>query len=360
MKKQFHMNVKTYLRDRVSYIVMYFAGISCAIIVMQLDRIISGQKISMENVLYSYAAALFLLAFFMTADYLRKRKIYGILNSMEDCKGNLKDVFKVSSASNNEHELIIKIYKDSFAGYEKELSSYKDKQKENFYFMNEWAHQMKTPLSVIKLILESGRDGIGSEDVKSICEEVQKLSHGMDMIFYNARLMDFKMDFIIQKVDIASVVRDVINSHKKEFIAYSIFPKIESDCDNIAETDKKWIRFVIEQIMTNSIKYSRYKDKDEKRILVSISQSNGLMLSIKDEGVGIPEEDISRVFNPFFTGSNGREFSESTGMGMYLSKLVCDKLGHKISIESVKGEWTKVSILFRNGKSLYDMNMTVL
>lgn len=85
-----------------------------------------------------------------------------------------------------------------------------------------------------------------------------------------------------------------------------------------------------------------------------------MILSIKDEGVGIPEEDISRVFNPFFTGSNGREFSESTGMGMYLSKLVCDKLGHKISIESVKGKWTNVSIFFRNGKSLYDMNMTVL
>lgn len=349
------MNLITYIKDRLSYIILYFISNVITIIIMQLDRIIANQSLNMENLFYSLILDSFFLAIFLSLDYSRKRKLYSVLNSIENNGGSLQEIFRVPKLLNNEHRLTAKILLESFKNYEEKLSIYKDKQKEHLHFINQWVHQMKTPVSVINLILQSSEDGLKSNQTDSIGEEVDKLSHGLEMILYTSRITDFEMDFKVEKVDIMSVVRNVINDHKKELIRYSIFPKIEAEGDHIVETDTKWIRFVINQIVTNSIKYSKCKDKKEKKISINISQSDGINLSILDDGVGMPIEDIPRVFNPFFTGSNGRSFPESTGMGMYLSRLVCRKLGHGISIESVQDEWTRVDIKFYMTKSLYNM-----
>jgi signal transduction histidine kinase len=351
-----NMSFGGYIKDRLSYFIIYFISNILTIIVMQLDRVIQKQKLYTENLVYALSLAFFILVVLITLDYARKRKVYDVLNSINSTEAGLQNIFKAPRALNTEHGLVIKILSSSFSNYEDRLSRYKEKQKEHIHFINQWVHQMKTPVSVINLILQNNQSSSIQNQAESIGEEVDKLSHGLEMILYTSRITDFEMDFKIEKTDILSVVRNVINDHKKEFIRYSIYPKITQDGEYFVHTDVKWIRFVINQIITNSIKYSRYKDSTEKKITVSITENNGLKLSILDDGVGMPTEDIPRVFNPFFTGSNGRDFPESTGMGMYLSKLVCNKLRHNISIDSVQGEWTRVDITFLKTKSLYDMN----
>lgn len=349
------MNFISYLKDRLGYILVYFIGNIVTIIVMQLDNMISG-SINIDNILYSVLLFIFFLFFFLIFDYSKKKKVYSILNSIEHTGGNLKSVFNMSGTSDVEHNYFIKILKDSYKDYEYKISEYRERQKEHLYFINQWVHQMKTPVSVLNLMLQDSKDSINKADMESMEEEVEKLTHGLDMALYSSRVYDFEMDFKIEKAFILSIVRNVINDHKKEFIRYSIYPKIIPERDIIVETDVKWIRFVINQIITNSIKYTKVKEGNEKNITVDIEDCrNGIKLNIKDNGVGIPKEDMSRIFDPFFTGSNGRKFSESTGMGMYLSKTVCNKLGHDISVDSEINKWTCVSILFHNGKSLYNM-----
>lgn len=349
------MDFISYIKDRLGYISIYLISNIVTIIVMKLDNIISG-NVNNDNALYTVLLFSFFLISFLLFDYSKKKKVYSLLNSIEHADGNLKAVFNTSCTSDREHDYFIKILKDSYRNYEYKLSEYREKQKEHMYFINQWVHQMKTPVSVLNLILQDSKDAVNKIDVNSMEEEVEKLAHGLDMALYSSRVYDFEMDFKIEKVGILSIVRNVINDHKKEFIRYSIYPKIIPGSDALVETDFKWIKFVINQIITNSIKYTKAKENSEKNIIIDIENfRDAIKLVIKDNGVGIPKEDISRVFDPFFTGSNGRRFSESTGMGMYLSKTVCSKLGHDISIDSELDKWTCVSIIFHRGKSLYNM-----
>ncbi|MDU7252757.1 MAG: ATP-binding protein, partial [Clostridium sp.] len=110
-------------------------------------------------------------------------------------------------------------------------------------------------------------------------------------------------------------------------------------------SDVKWMKFVLEQLIVNGVKYS--KDKGEELIIRAYDDENVVKLSIIDKGVGIPKKDIKRVFDPFFTGENGRNFGESTGMGLHISKRICDNLGHNIFIDSKISEGTTVSIVFK-------------
>jgi Signal transduction histidine kinase len=353
------MNFIQYVKDRAAYIIIYYLSIMFTIVIMQFDRIIEGRDIKLGSWVYALVISSFFIILFLIIDYHRKKGFYTILSSIQKSRGRLDEIFK-ARGSNEEHTLFIKVLSDSYSAYEEKLVHYRERQKEHLNFINQWVHQMKTPVSVINLTLQNGE--FGREQAESIREEADKLSHGLEMALYTARITDFEMDFKIEKVDIISTARSVINEHKKEFIAYSIFPEINGEAGAYVVSDAKWIRFVINQIINNSIKYSKNKDTDRKSVQVHAAENkDAVVLSITDYGVGIPKGDLSRVFNPFFTGTNGRAFSESTGMGMYLSKIICDKLGHKIGIESREGEWTKVTIVFCRGRSLYNLdNMTKL
>lgn len=132
---------------------------------------------------------------------------------------------------------------------------------------------MKTPISVIKLILENERDKNIDETTRknyeSIEEEIEKLSNGLEMALYSLRVKDFEKDFKVEDVNIVEIVRKVINENKNAFIVNSIFPKIIVDEDLIVTSDKKWIKFVIGQIISNSIKYSKVKESEHKSIIAT-------------------------------------------------------------------------------------------
>ena len=124
----------------------------------------------------------------------------------------------------------------------------------------------------------------------------------------------------------------ILTKEKRLFIKNRIIPKVELDKDLIVYSDKKWLKFIIEQVIINGVKYS----KNYGKYLTIKSRENDkyIIIDIIDEGIGISKKDIKRVFEPFFTGENGRNFGESTGMGLYIVKTVCDNLGHKVEIKS--------------------------
>ena len=208
--------------------------------------------------------------------------------------------------------------------------------------MNQWVHQMKTPLSVAELLIQED----GETDKKSLQEEIDRLKRGLDSVLMNARIDTFEQDMQVEQVNLKKLVSEIVSENKRLFITNHVYPVISIDEQFVVPTDTKWIQFVIGQFITNAVKYTF---EEGKKVFLEASCQNGnVLLSVKDEGIGIPTADMPRVTKAFFTGENGRKTGESTGMGLYLANEVCGKLGHELSIESTIGKGTTVHVLFHN------------
>ncbi|MFC4411523.1 sensor histidine kinase [Chungangia koreensis] len=230
---------------------------------------------------------------------------------------------------------------DLYKLYQQEVHSLYSSQNRHLQFMNQWVHQMKTPVSVLELMLQ------GDElDRKSIQEEVDRMKQQLDIVLVNARLDTFESDMQIEMVPLKEIVTEVISENKRLFITNHVFPSVSIDEGIKVPTDRKWILFAINQLITNAIKYTFEENK--KIFLTAEMTEEGVLFSVTDEGIGIPASDLKRVTDAFFTGENGRKTGESTGMGLYLTNEICERLGHDMSISSEVGEGTTVSILFNN------------
>lgn len=288
---------------------------------------------------------------------MKKREFYKAINrGLEDTE----HIFGIPDNVDREHDVLKKLLTKNYMTFENKLDKYRKTYKNQMYFNNRWIHQMKTPVSVLKLALENEKDKNIDEQTRksyeSMEEEIEKLSNGLEMALYTLRVNDFELDFKVEDISLVEVLRNVINENKNAFIANSIYPEIVSEEELMVKSDKKWIKFVIGQIVSNSIKYSKVKAGENKSVIFRIyRQDDRSILSVEDMGVGIPAEDLDKIFNPFFTGKNGRTYLESTGMGLYLSKEICNRLGHNINVESVEGEGTTVSIIFYYGRSIYNL-----
>ena len=194
-----------------------------------------------------------------------------------------------------------------------------------------WAHQIKTPIAAIKLLLQSNENPQNAE----LLVELFKIEQYVEMVLQYLRIESTSSDFILRNYQLDQIVRQAVRKYAQMFI----LKKIRLDFQPSAITvlsDEKWLTYVIEQILSNALKYTAAG---------SIAIYNqGKNLIIEDSGIGIRAEDLPRVFEKGFTGYNGRADKKSTGIGLYLTKRILDKLGHTIIIESAVGKGTKVTI----------------
>jgi signal transduction histidine kinase len=154
----------------------------------------------------------------------------------------------------------------------------------------------------------------------------------------------FERDFHVETIQLKELVRKLTSSQKRLFIRNRVYPELTIDPSLKVVSDEKWLSFVISQLITNSVRYT--VEKGKKIVFRGSQLENKTVLEVIDQGIGIPKSDLPRVFDPYFTGENGREFQESTGMGLYLVKQICDKLGHRVEIESDVNSGTLVRIVF--------------
>lgn len=183
---------------------------------------------------------------------------------------------------------------------------------------------------------------------KEIKEENIRLLDNLEKALSFIRLEDFSKDYLVEEINLREEIVKVINKKKREFIYNGLSPKIICEDENISVlTDIKWNQFVIEQITNNAIKYS--KDMNcSKNIYYIISKENArVSLIVKDEGMGKSKQDIKRIFEPFFTGENGRKVSSSSGVGLYLVRQVCEKLNEKIEVKPEVKKGSEFKITYR-------------
>lgn len=225
--------------------------------------------------------------------------------------------------------------------YDEEIYSLKEELEEINDYMTNWIHEVKIPISVLEIISKRIRD-IDTGLSKDIRTSVSRINRLVEQAMYSSRAGNYSSDFLIGETDLENVVKEVIKKNKYQFIYNKI--EIETqDLNYTILTDKKWITHIIELIVDNSIKYSKAGGKIE---IFTKEAKNGIELHIKDYGLGIVPQDIDRIFDKGFTGQNGRKITKSTGMGLYISKKILNKLSHKIEVISTPGEFCDVYITF--------------
>lgn len=204
-----------------------------------------------------------------------------------------------------------------------------------------WIHEIKIPIAASKLIVENNKN----EVTRSINEELDKVENYIEQALFYARSNTVEKDYYIRKSNLKEIVNESIKKNKSILIQENISINIH-DMDLDVFTDNKWIVFILNQLIQNSTKYM--KQEGRKEIEMYAKQGNErVILYIKDNGIGIKKGEITRVFEKGFTGTNGRILNKkSTGIGLYLCKKLCDKLGIRIELNSVQNEGTEIRLVF--------------
>ncbi|CAM3807209.1 sensor histidine kinase [Mesobacillus thioparans] len=328
--------VKTFLKDRLLLILIYIMNLASILLFFYLS--VQGDT----EFFYPLMIGLFLLLIYLSIDWLR---FYPANRSVA---GQLRNEDVEIVAHTEEQKAFKKLIEKTVSEHSYKYIELKEQNKERFYFLSHWMHHLKTPVSVIELMIsKEGKCPV----LDNIQNENSRLHSSIEQGLTMIRMDSFENDFELKSVDILASLRKLINARKRECIYQSIFPSIEfAEEAAFIITDPKWNEIMIEQVISNAIKYSGQKPGNKKLIFRIEKQKEHVRLSILDEGVGIPDYDLERVFQPFFTGENGRKHPNSTGIGLYLSKKIADKIGATIGIHSRQHEGTTVIFQWLAGK----------
>lgn len=258
------MNLRSFLVDRFLYIALYIGFGTLIVVVVQLDLLFSGASLDLANVFYLWALGLAGLLVFLLVDYRRQVSFMRRLETIESDEP-LDRLALLSEPRTLEQRVFRDAWSKLYARFTTELAQERNRGQQNVHLITQWAHLMKTPVSVIDLEIQKAKQlpieaGL-AETLDSIAEENQRLNSSIQMMLNMVRLEDFSADFTPERVDLLSLVRQLINDNRHMFIAYQVFPKIIDGQDNECAwpsvvSDSKWLRFVLQQVISNAIKYS--------------------------------------------------------------------------------------------------------
>ncbi|MBB6672554.1 sensor histidine kinase [Cohnella nanjingensis] len=339
------------LRDRLVYMLAYAALAVTLVAVLALRLADAGQPIDWRIAGYMLLLTVVFLTVALAIDHFRRLAFERRVRELRQTPpAGPEKVLSLPEPDFSDQLVYRELLFAQYHAHVSGMAEARQRAERRHLFTQQWVHQMKTPVSVIDLLTQQS-GGLPSleearETLRSIREENGRIEEGLETVLYQARLDQFDRDLRLESVSLRETARAVVNRHKHAMLRASVYPQLEGE-DLLATTDAKWLAFMIGQLISNAIKYSRAKP-GAKRLLVAVAAvQGGCELCVADEGVGIAEEDLPRVAEPFFTGRNGRMGGESTGMGLYLVQETCALLGHRLAIESQAGAGTTVRIFFR-------------
>lgn len=329
--------MKLFLRDQLPLIGFYLLQLLLVPCVYWL----SGEERPMRIVLYGILLSTVVLIVYLTVRYFQLHPYYRVLQHPQRL---VQEPFQ-SLGNAPVAEALQELMHELERNRQNEIGQLRSHNEQQVVFMNRWVHQMKTPLSIIQLTLEEVEDTTAG----SIQDELDKMRKGLEMVLHSSRLEQFEGDFRVELLSLPEVVRSSIAENRRLFIRRGITPEIRMDNDLQVYSDSKWLRFMFTQILTNAVNYSASK-AGKKVVISAYMKEERIVLDIQDQGIGISAEDIHRVFNPYFTGERGRQYHESTGMGLYLVREISSRLGNQIELFSKPDEGTLVRFSWMNRK----------
>lgn len=288
---------------------------------------------------------LIILAFVILArDFIRRKKFYDeLMINIERLDKKYLVMEMVNRPEFYEGEIFTQAFYEinksmieNVKQYEKSINDFKD-------YIEMWVHEVKIPIASLLLMCHNNKDVIE----KKYIEQIKKMDNYTEQVLYYVRGENAENDYIIKETDLSKIISKVALKNKDDILENGISFK----ADNVQRkvlTDGKWLEFIINQLVNNSIKY-RQKQVSSYIHIFSEESNNYVQIVIEDNGMGIPTSDLPNVYKKTFTGENGRIHGKSTGMGLYIVKNLTDRLGHKIDISSKQGKYTKVTItIYKN------------
>ena len=331
------MRFKEYLKDKIIYIsLLVFAVITIEILLIPYD---------MQIFIKIYVAVAIIVAFLIgfLVEYYSKKNYYDTVKSrIKELQEEYLIMEVLPKADFTEANILEDVIRDIGKSMLENVNKYKYLQEDYKDFIELWIHEIKIPIATSKMIVENNKNEI----TESINEELDKIDNYTEQALFYARSNTVEKDYIVRKIQLKEIVNASILKNKAQLIQnkISIYTK---DLDETVYTDSKWCIFIINQIIQNSIKYS--KNADRQIEIYGERKKENIILHIKDNGIGIKESEITRVFEKGFTGENGRiTGKKSTGIGLYLCKKLCDKLCIGLELNSKKDEGTEVKLIFPN------------
>ena len=323
-----------YIKDNLIGIVIYI--VTVILIIFMLFAF----KVPLAVNIIIFISCIFSETIILIISFVRKNKFYkSFINNLEKLDKKYLILETIPEPATYEERIMVnslyEINKSMLENIKENQTNINDFKE----FIEIWIHEVKIPISSMVLKCHNNKEKYD----KSFLSQITRLDNNIDEILYYVRSEDTEKDFSISEIDLKEVVRNVSIKNKDDLLENNIVFEVDLKALNV-NSDKKWLEFILNQIINNSIKYK--KDIDSFIKIRSMEDKEKIVLEIYDNGIGIPTKDIKRVFDKSFTGTNGRDKVKSTGMGLYIIKNLCNKLGHNIYIESKENQYTKVILEF--------------
>ena len=325
--------LKKYLKKNIKVYILFVVFIAIFFIMFYL------YNLPLEALVYtgSFCFLTALIASFL--DFINYRESYKKLKFLE--KNILNDLEALPKSLDIRVDYYRNIIEKLYEELEKLAQENRQKNTDMIDYYSMWVHQIKTPIAAMNFLLDNEE-----VDQKNLQQELFKIERYVEMVLTYIRLDSISSDYVITKINLDEVVKDSVKKYATIFINKKIKLNYVSH-ETMVISDKKWLSFAFEQILGNSVKYTSTGGE----IIIETCENK---LVIKDNGIGIKEEDLPRIFEKGFTGFNGRYEKKSSGLGLYLCKKTLDKLGHHIEISSKVGEGTRIEIIFPKEDTLRD------
>ena len=336
------MKFSKYLKDNYLIILLFI------VIIAIIDLMLVSFKTNNQAIIGVIVTEVLGFILYLIYDFHRRKKFYDkFINDLELLDKKYLITEMIERPNFYEGEILYDALYEIDKSMAEKIKEYSLNIQDFKEYIEMWIHEAKLPLASLNLIVHNHKE----LSDKKITEQLKRLDDNIEQVLYYVRSENAEKDYLIKETEITKVISNVAIKNKDILLENNIdFEVVEVENTKVL-TDSKWLEFIVNQIVSNSIKYIR--DNVEHLIKISTEEnSKNVILKIYDNGIGISKSDIPKVFDKTFTGNNGRKIKTTTGMGLYISKQLCKKLGHKITADSKENEYTEISILFNKNNFL--------
>lgn len=381
------MTFASYVIDRLAWLLLLCFALLLSVLGMLIARVALGVLILILGVIALVTVLV------LVADYLRIRSFYRELSDLSRSLSSQAYLCSTltSSPHTREQAFVLSVMKTMTQAMVSQIEKTKQEQGDYRQYTELWVHEIKTPLAACELLLrnsdvplQAGEMSLQAGDCMPAGEraqageckqagdfsfsasasvnqrlglQIKRIEELVDQTLYYARSGNLENDFIIKNIHLDQVVKAAIHRYSRHMILAKVYPRLSNLNVNV-RGDAKWVQFMIEQIISNAIKYRKPQAEASYIDISATQQTNDFgvkttVLSIRDEGIGIPASDCSRVFEQAFTGENGRAYAKSTGIGLFLVDKLARKMNMSVRLSSQVGKGTTVCLCFSS--ALHDV-----
>lgn len=289
-------------------------------------------NLPIEAVAYPMILCLIIGIIFILVDFNKVKKVHRILDALSNCKEDIRGLLPESTdIVNQDYRAIIEMLDAREA---EKIGQNTKRYNAMVDYYTVWCHQIKTPIASMRLTLQNE----DSDVARRLLSDLGRIENYVEMVLSYLRLSSDSTDYVFREVELDSIIKPAIKKFSSDFIMKKLSLDFKGTGHKVL-TDEKWLSFVIEQVISNAVKYTKTGG-------IKIYFEEPDRLCIKDTGIGIAPEDLPRIFENGYTGFNGRSDKKASGIGLYLCKKTCDRLGHKITAQSKLSEGTTIQISF--------------